>query len=139
MNSGGKKHFHRKAPASVSVKILRFFSVNFFLPHSLDFLKKLLYWGSNLAPPPIHQLLIPLRQLSLTSIIFIIEFNISVEISAANICKNGNFSGEIFFHRILLVALKYYFSPHSAGSAEKIFFHRILRVAVKNFLPTLKR
>ena len=37
-----------------------------------------------------------------------------------------------FFHRILLVAVKF-FSSHSASSAEKNF-HRILLVTVKNFL-----
>ena len=55
------------------------------------------------------------------------EFNISVEISAVNICKICDFSGKIFF------------SPHSAGTAETYFFQRILLVAVKNFLSSLKR
>ena len=43
-----------------------------------------------------------------------------------------------FFHRILLVAVKIFISPHSAGS-DKIYFHRVLLVAVKNFLSPLKR
>ena len=43
-----------------------------------------------------------------------------------NICKICDFSGENFFHRNLLVAVKF-------------FFHRILLVAVKNSLSPLKR
>ena len=43
------------------------------------------------------------------------------------------------FVRFSILAVKNFFSPHSAGSGEKIFFHRILLVAVKNFLSPLKR
>ena len=55
------------------------------------------------------------------SVEFCGEYKISVEISAVNICKICDFSGEKFF------------SPHSAGRGEQIFFHHILLVAVKIF------
>ena len=39
------------------------------------------------------------------------EFKISVAISAVNICKIFFLAPKIFFHRILIVAVKFFFSP----------------------------
>ena len=76
----------------------------------------------------------------------------SVEISAVNICKICDFSGENFFHRILLVAVKknfhrtllvvvkIVFSPLSGEKKQKIifqrsivFFHRIHHIERKSY------
>ena len=103
---------------------------NFFLPCSPDFLEKeTSFHGFE----PLASCMSTTSYLTAPSVIYLndisCEFKISVEISAIDIFKICNFKGDFF----LLVALKNYISPHSAGCAE-IFFYRILLIALKNFI-----
>ena len=141
--SGEKKLFHRKAPACFSVECgesaeflydLRFLAVKKFFHciHRISYKKETPVHGFE----PLSSCISTSACSNSQSVTYLIdiscEFMISVEFSG----KISDFS-ETFFSPHSPVSGNF-FPPHSADSAV-IFFHRILLVAVKNFLSPLKR
>ena len=111
-----KKFFYRKAPVSLSVEcceFLQFLAVKSFFTAftGSDFLRKR-NWLHGFEP-----LASWLSAISYSIALFVTyfsdifcEFKITVEISVVKICMICYFSGENFFYRVLLVAVKHFFT-----------------------------
>ena len=85
----------------IFLRLMRWIAVNYlFSPRSWYSYKKIPpYTCPNLVPTVCLQLLVPLRQLSLTSMIILVNLRKRWKTNAVNFCKKCGEMGLFFFHR----------------------------------------
>ena len=111
VNSGEKNLFLRKAPASSSVEcgeFLRFLAVKIFfhLIHRISYKKETAVQGFE----PLTSCISTTSFSTAPSVTHFYDIFCEYKISVVNNCKICGFSGEIFFHCVLLVPLKIFFT-----------------------------